>query len=219
MKKIVLLAVAVLCSVPAFAQLEQGQQMVGLRGGLGFQLQNSGITYSNTESRLDWGSLGVEGGISYYYLLTDKFGIGAEFSLGDFEGANLTWSNTHTVDDETHLVNLMLSGRYTMSPESRVRFYIPFGAGLVLARQDIDINYYGTVYAKKKTDTTYGWFAGLGLEFDLGHDGWSLGFESRYTAFWYDTDKIVKDAPAPIHGGGNRRYEYLTFNLNVNKRF
>ena len=219
MKKTIFGIFVLLFSIPAFAQLEQGQQMISLRGGLGFQLQNSGITYSDTGSRVNWGSLGGEVGLSYYYLLSEKFGVGADISIGDFEGGDLTFRMADDVDDETHLLNLMLTGRYTTNPTKRVRFYFPFGAGLVVARQDLYINYYGTEYDKKKTDTSLGFFIGAGMEFDLGNSGWSLGLESRYNTFWYDTDKILRGAPASIHGDGNRRYEYLSFNLNVSKRF
>ena len=218
MKKIALSMLIILFSAPVFAQMEQGQQMVSLRSGLGFQLQNSGITYSSSDSRADWGSLGVEVGLSYHYLVTDQFAVGAEFSYGDYEGANLTFSSSRHVDDDTRLYNFMLSARYTTNPASRFRFYIPFGAGLVAARQDLDIDY-DVQYAKKKTDTSFGYFIGAGIEFDLGHNGWALGFETRYNAFWYDTDKLVGNAPAPIHGDGNRRYEYMNFNIHVIKRF
>ena len=218
MKKSLLIFVAVFFSVPSFAQLAQGQHLVGVRGGLGFQLQNSGITYSEGDSRADWGSLGAEGALSYHYLLTDHFGLGAELSFGDYDGANLTWSSSKSVEDKTRLYNAMLSARYTTNPGDGARFYFPFGIGLVAARQDLDINY-NVQYAKKKTDTSLGLFIGAGLEFDIGSNGWGFGLETRYNTFWYDTDKLVAGAPAPIHGDGNRRYEYMTFNVTVFKHF
>ncbi|WP_428075738.1 porin family protein [Candidatus Avelusimicrobium luingense] len=219
MRKIGLIVVSILVALPVFAQLEQGQHLVNVRGGIGFQLQNSGITYSSTDARADWGTGGTEIGLSYHYLLTDRLGLGADFSFGDFEGANLTFSSSNQLEDSVHLVNLMLSARYTANPADRIRFYIPLGAGATIARQSLDIHYFGNSYTNKKTNTSLGLFIGAGLEFDVGHSGWSWGVEARYNTFWYDTDKITRQAPAPIHGDGNRRYEYLTFNINISKRF
>lgn len=219
MKKLLVIFTVLLFSTVAFAQLEQGQNMINARLGLGFQLQNSGINYNAYGARVDWGSLGAEFGLSYYYLISRHFGLGADITIGDFDGANITWSSTKTVDDQTHLYHFMLASRWTANPDNRVRIYIPFGAGLTAARQDLDIKYGGTIYHNKKTDTSLGLFIGAGLEFDVGHNGWSFGLETRYNTFWYDTEKLIKDAPAPISGDGNRRYEYLTFNINITKRF
>jgi len=219
MKKLILILATVLLVSPAFAQLEQGQHMLSIRTGLGFQLQNAGISYSSYEGRINWGTLGTEMGLSYYYLITPHLGLGAETWYGDYDGTNLTWSVTNTADDSTQLFNAMLAARFTANPSSPVRIYFPFGAGLVAARQDLAIHYHGTNYEKKKTDTSLGYFIGAGLEFDFGHSGWALGLESRYNTFWYDTDKLIRGAPAPIYGDGNRKYEYFTFNLSVSKRF
>ena len=219
MKKIVLSVLAVFLTFPAFAQLEQGQHVVGVRAGLGFQLQNSGITYSTSGSRTDWGTLGSDLALSYHYLLTEHFGLGAEVSAGTFDGGDFTFNSSDKIEDEARLINLMVTARYTFHPAKRVRFYIPFGAGLTIAKQKLDIDYLGNSYSKEKTDNSFGWFAGLGLEFDLGHNGWSWGLEARYAAFWYDTDKLTQGAPGSIHGDGTRRYEYMMFSLNINKRF
>ena len=219
MKKLLFFLTVLFLSLPAFAQLEKGQHILDIKGDLGFQLVNSGITYSNYGGRVDWGTLGVEIGASYYYLVSRHFGLGADISYGDFDGGDFTWSATNKVDDTTHLFNAMLASRFTVNPDKRFRLYIPFGLGLTLARQNLYINYYGTEYSKKKTDTSLGLFIGAGLEFDVGHNGWSWGLETRYNTFWYDTEKIVKDAPSPICGDGNRRYEYMTFRLHISKRF
>lgn len=219
MKRIVLVVVAVLFALPAFAQLQQGQHMLGVRGGLGFQLQNSGISYSAHDERIDWGTLGSELALSYQYLLTNHLGVGGEISFGDFDGGDFTFNHSDKLEDKVNLINLMLAARYTFHPAKRTRFYIPFGAGLTIAKQTLDIDYLGNDYTKKKTDNSFGWFAGLGLEFDVGNHGWSWGLEARYAAFWYDTDKLVQGAPGPIHGDGNRRYEYMMFSVNVSKRF
>ncbi len=219
MKKLLFILTVLFLSLPAFAQLEKGQHLLDIKGDLGFQLVNSGITYSNYGGRVDWGTLGTEIGISYYYLISKHFGLGADISYGDFDGGDFTWSATNEVEDSTHILNAMLASRYTFNPDNRFRFYIPFGLGFTLARQNLYIHYYGTEYSKKKTDTSLGLFIGAGLEFDIGQKGWSWGLETRYNTFWYDTEKLVKNAPAPIHGDGNRRYEYMTFQLHISKRF
>lgn len=219
MKKLFFTFAILFCTAAAFAQLEQGQHMINLRTGLGFQLNNSGINYSSYNDRVNWGTLGIELGLNYQYLISKHFGIGTDITIGDFDGGDFTWSASNNVDDQTHLYHFMLASRWTANPDKRVRVYIPFGAGLTAARQNLSIKYGGIEYYKKKTDTSLGLFIGAGLEFDVGNSGWSWGLETRYATFWYDTEKILTNAPSPIHGDGNRRYEYLMFNINISKRF
>ena len=220
MKKLFFIIGLFLLSLPSFAQIQAGQQMIDLKLDLGFQLQNSGITYSAYGDRADWGTLGVEAGISYYYFLTDYFGLGGELSYGDFEGGgDLSFSSSNNIDDKTKLFSAMLTGRLNITPQSRVRFYFPFGIGLVAANQDVYIKYSSIEFKNKKTDTSLGLFIGAGLEFDVGQNGWGWGLETRYNTFWYDTEKLVRNSPASIYGDGNRRYEYWTFQLHINKRF
>ncbi len=219
MKKILYVLAVLFLSAPAFAQLQEGQQVLNARLGLGFQTQNSGIAYSSSDSKVDWGTLGVEVGIGYQYLLSKYLGLGAEFSYGDFDGGDLTWSSSDKVDDKTYLYRLMFTGRANLNPDNRARLYIPFGVGLNIATQDLHIKYGGTTLNKRKTDCGLGAFIGLGLEFDVGDTGWSWGFDGRYNIFYYDTEKIVRGASSPIHGDGNRRYEYMIFNLNITKHF
>ncbi len=219
MKKLGLLFVMLgVFSLPVAAQIEQGQHLVGGRLGLGFQLENSGISYPN-DNRLDWGSLGAEYGVSYYYLLTPRVGIGADVSYGDFGGGTL-FEPADDAYDKTQLFQAMLSARFTANPSHAFRWYIPVGAGLTTARQHIHINRHGVDYSKTATDTSFGWFVGAGFEFDLGRaSGWSMGVEGRYNAFSFDTDKLTRNAPPAVYGDGNRRLSYLSFQLRVNKRF
>lgn len=217
MKKIIFSLVILLCCAPSWAQLTQGQHMVGGRLGLGFQLENSGISYTNND-RIDWGMLGVEYGLSYYYLLTEHIGLGADIAYGNFEGGEF-FKSSEDVDDTTHLFNTMLSARFTANPSDKFRLYIPVGLGLTTAQQDIHIDKYGVKYDKKATDTSLAWFAGAGLEFDLGNSGWSMGLEARYHTFRFDTDKLTRNAPAGVTGDGNRRLSYLLFQLLISKRF
>lgn len=219
MKKIILLCFILLGYTPAFAALEQGDHLIGGRVGLGFQLENSGISYSTYDDRVDWGTLGLEYGLSYYYFITDHIGLGADVSYGDFDGGEL-FVSVDKVDDETKIINTMLSARLTANPSSVFRLYIPLGIGVTTARQNMKIRVSGVHYEHAATDASLGWFAGAGFEFDLGREsGWSLGLEGRYNAFEFDNDKLVRDAPAAITGAGKRRLSYISLQLRVNKRF
>lgn len=217
MRKILFSLIALLGCISSWAQLTQGQHMIGGRLGLGFQLENSGISYTN-QDRIDWGTLGAEYGLSYYYLTTRHIGLGMDISYGDFEGAEL-FKSSEDVDDKTHLFNAMLSARFTVNPSSKFRLYIPVGLGITTAQQDIHIDKYGVKYDKKATDTSLAWFIGTGLEFDLGSNGWSMGLEARYHTFRFDTNKLTRNAPAAVQGDGNRRLSYLLFQLLISKRF
>lgn len=217
MKKIVSSCVMLFCCLPVFAQLTSGQHMVGGRLGLGFQLENSGISYTN-DDRVDWGTLGVGYGLSYYYLTTKHIGLGVDISYGDFEGGEL-FKSSDEVDDKTHLFEAMLSARLTANPSDKFRLYFPVGLGITAARQDIHIDKYGVKYDKKATDTSLAWFIGAGLEFDLGSNGWSVGLEARYHTFRFDTEKLTRNAPAAVQSDANRRLSYLLFQWLISKRF
>lgn len=207
-----------LCA-PVFAQITAGQKMIDFRTSLGFQLNNSGIAYSSDGSKTDWGTLGVDFGFTYYHFLTEKFGLGAEFSYGDFGGANITFSSVNTIDDGIRLYNLLLAARYNMGYKKHLRVYFPFGAGFSAVEQSLDINYYGTIFQNKDTQLSPLLYIGAGFEFDIGRNGWSLGIETRYNTFWYDTDKLIKFAPAVVKSDGVRRYEYISLQLHISKRF
>lgn len=218
MKKIIITCVGLFLCVPSFAQLAQGQHLIGARLGLGFQLENSGVSYSDYD-RVDWGTLGVECGLSYYYLLTPHVGIGTELSYGDFEGGEF-FISSDKVDDRTKIFNAMLAARFIANPENLFRLYMPVGIGLTSARQDLNVHRSGVDYSRKATDTSLGWFIGAGMEVDLGKDsGWAVGFETRYNAFSYDTDKLTRNSPVNIQGDGNRKMSYMSFHLQVNKHF
>ena len=218
MKKLIFCLTVLLISLPAFAQLEPGQHIVGGRIGLGFQLENSGVSYSDND-RVDWGSLGAEYGLFYYYALTRHVSIGADISYGDFDGGELFESN-EDVDNKTTLFNAMLSTRLTANPDDSFRFYLPLGIGMTSAQQHMHIKKPGIDFDKKATDTSLGWFVGAGFEFDLGaQSGWTMGLETRYNTFHYDTEKLTEGAPAAIQGDGNRRLSYMSFHLQVNHRF
>lgn len=220
MRKLLFAFVTLFLSTAAFAQLEVGQHMIGGRVGLGFQLQNSGITYSNYGDTLDWGTLGDEWGLSYYYNVEEHIGLGADLSLASFDGGDVNLFGSG--DDEemsARLFNAMLSARFTLNPQQRFRFYVPVGAGLVSSKQKMEVNSNSLHYSKSATDNSFGWFIGAGLESDIGHNGWSWGLEARLNGFSYDYDKLTDGAPAPIASKGNRNLSYMSFQLRISKRF
>ncbi len=218
MHKLILCVMMFMLAVPSFAQLTQGQHMAGGRLGLGFQLENSGISYTS-DDRVNWGSLGAEYGLFYYYSVTDHIGLGADLAYGDFDGGEL-FESSEDVDNKTKLFNAMLSARLTANPSSSFRWYLPVGIGLTRAQQNMHIHKNAIHFDQKATDTSLGWFIGAGFEFDLGHhSGWALGLETRYNSFRYDTSKLTAHAPAAIQGDGNRRLSYMSFQVQINKHF
>ena len=220
MKKLLFVFVTLFLSTAAFAQLEVGQHMVGGRVGLGFQLQNSGITYSNYGDTLDWGTLGDEWGLAYYYTVEEHIGLGADLSAAFFDGGDVNFVGSG--DDEemnSRLFNAMLSARFTLNPQNRFRLYVPVGAGLVSSKQKMKVDSGSLHYHKSATDNSFGWFIGAGLESDIGHSGWSWGLEARLNGFSYDYDKLTDGAPSPIKSKGNRNLSYMSFQLRVSKRF
>jgi len=220
MKKVLLAVVLAFLTLPVCAQLEQGQHMLGGRLGLGFQLNNSGVMYSNQNNSVDWGTLGAEYGLSYYYIATPAVGVGAEITYGDFEGGSFdNLFSSDDAEDDTHFFSVMATARYTANPENRFRFYAPIGLGIVSAHQHLSIDTHTIHYNKKAKDSSVGWFIGVGMEGDIGNEGWSLGAEARYSAFWFDSDKLTREAPAEVKSRGTRRLDYLTFMVRLSKRF
>jgi len=216
-----ILAVAVLCCAGgAFAQLQKGTQIIGGNLGLGFQLQNSGVEYNNTGSRVDWGSLGTDIGGYYYYALTPHWAVGANSSFGFFSGGDFTLGKNDNITHYTHLYHNMLSARFTLNPAHVFRLYVPVGAGLTISHQKMDIYYNKVSYHKKHTDYSFGWFVGLGMEGEVAHSGWSIGTEMRLNGFSYDYGKLVNNAPAPIRATERKRHlSYMSFHVTMSKHF
>ena len=217
MKKLFIFFIVLFLCAPVLAQLTQGQHILGGRVGIGFQLENSGISYP-TDNRVDWGTSGSEYGLFYYYLITRHLGLGADISYGDFEGGDF-FVSVDKVNDDTMLLNLMLSAKLIANPSNAVRLYMPVGLGLTVSQQNMYVHRGGVDFANMATDCSLGWFAGLGFEFDIGDMGWSMGFETRYNSFRYETEKLVHDAPSGITGHGNRHMSYVSLHMQVNKRF
>ena len=220
MKKLALLAAVLLCTPHVFAQLEKGDQIVGGNLGLGFQLQNSGVEYNSVHSRVDWGSTGADIGGYYYYALTPHWAVGGNIDFGFFDGGDFTIGKHNNITHYTHLYNNMLSARFTLNPAHAFRFYVPVGAGLTISHQKMDIYYNHTSYHKKHTGYSFGWFVGLGMEGEIGHNGWTIGTEMRLNGFSYNYGKLVDNAPAQIRATERKRHlSYMSFHLTIGKRF
>lgn len=217
MKRFILSFVILLFCAPVFAQLEQGQNIIGGRLGIGFQLENSGISYP-INNRVDWGTFGAEYSLFYYHLVTKRIGLGIDIAYGDFDGGDF-FVSSNKVNDKTKFLNLMLSAKLIANPSNAFRLYMPVGIGLTIANQDMYVHKGGVDFANNATDCSLGWFAGAGFEFDIGSSGWALGFETRYNSFRYETEKLVRNAPSGITGHGNRHMSYVSLHMQVNKHF
>ena len=219
MKKLLLLSVVLFSCTSAFAQLEQGSQMIGLHSGLGFQLQKSGVTYDTDDSHIDWGHIGVAVGGNYFYSATSHLAVGFDFSFASFNGDDINFGGNNSSSSHTRLYNPMLAGRFTINPQHKVRFYLPAGAGLTIARQTLDIDYNNASYTQKHTEYSLGWFVGVGMEAEIAQSGWSVGLESRLSFFRYDEGKLTREAPAPITANGKSNLSYVSAQLTLSKRF
>ncbi|MBR5151855.1 MAG: outer membrane beta-barrel protein, partial [Elusimicrobiaceae bacterium] len=91
---------------------------------------------------------------------------------------------------KTSVMHFMLSGRATINPDSRVRFYIPMGIGL--ARNNVTIDSVYSIHTSledvtenahiKSHKTGFSWYIGGGVEATIYKNIW-LGIEGRYSQF------------------------------------
>lgn len=225
MKKMAVLAVlcGVLFGFASFAKaegIEAGSRFVSGYLGASAPLQDSGMKEYGTD--LDWADAGVSLGASYVYFVNEHFGLGAELSGSvfaeseyDFYSAR-EWENVKT---SMALLNAMAVARVNINPYSRVRVYIPFGLGITSAEGRVKLDGYESGYyykgELKENTTSFGYFAGVGVEADLGQSNWVLGGEVRYSGFQFDTDKFFNDGD----GAGKKNYSYLSFLAKVGYKF
>lgn len=199
-----------------------GDHLVKAHVGVGFGLQDSGMRVTSDtgiDNRVDWGEKGNIYAISYHYLATDRLGIGAEVSRQFFDGTsydNTMGSITDEFSAKTYLTQLMASLRWTFNPYAPVRFYVPFGVGLVHARTSASFkNGSGLQNATSRTDSL-GYFAGLGMEMDLAPRV-LLGLETRYTGFSFYTDRLASQLNN-VSGSG-KQYSALSLAVHLGYRF
>ena len=219
-------------------QIEQGitrgDNMVSVLLGAGFPLGDSGITaYDDAKEeslgKLDWGDPGVQYGLSVMTFLTDYLGLGLEISGMNTSKAEKNSSGTYDSVDykakyetKMNLFNVMLTARINANPEQRTRVYIPLGIGVTSAKGTVKFAVevpeydYSETEKYSATSASLGYFVGLGVETNLdAANHWSLGAETRYSGFTFDTDKLVEGEKVE----GKQHYGYLSVLVKLGYRF
>ncbi len=219
MKKLVVLAVALFAfGVVSHAQgIEDGNHMFTMSIGAAAGLEDSGVVYYYANEDLSWGEFGGVFGLSYLVFPTKYFGMGVEVNDGIFAGEDTTWhvgSDSLQVETAMNVFNAMASFRFNFNPDSRARFYIPFGVGLTSATGAFKETFNGLEATRHSTSQSLGYFAGIGFEIGLGQSGkWALGSELRYNAFRYDADKLYGTTI------GKQDYSYVSASFKASCRF
>ena len=212
--------------------IEAGQSMWSIYGGLGTALEKSDMEMEG--KNLSWGNLGGEIGLSYLYFPSEYFGLGVDLRWAGFKGSDSSepafWSwywDSYEEELEMHTLQLMASGRLNLNPGSQVRLYVPFGAGLVLSEgrmaytlSRVYYSYYDHAYYEETVtdyddahDTSFGWYAGVGLEFAAGERAvW--GLEARYNSFRYDYGRLADDVGGQVIGK-DTKHSYISLVLKI----
>lgn len=238
MKKITLLAVflSMLCAWPTAVSaqgIEQGDQMVSVFLGSAAPLNDSGVSaYSVTgeavdTSTLDWGDASTSYGVQYMYALTPHFALGAEYNGNNFGDAEyereyfVDWNNwgETEVNSKMDVQNFMVAGRYTVNPQSKVRFYIPLGLGVASSKATFDFNEVINMAGRldrdnasvSKRTTSFTYYVGLGLEGTFSQN-WIWGVEGRYQGFQFDYGKFSDEY-------GTENLSYFALLLKLGYRF
>lgn len=217
----VLVGVLLVCAPAAKAAgIEAGNQLVSGYLGASVPLQDSGIKEYGED--LDWAAAGVSLGASYLYFVSDHFGLGAELSGSVFAESEYNiygYGVYENIKMSMTLFNAMAVARVNINPYSRVRVYIPFGLGLTSAEGTVKMHGHDSRYyyngEMNETTTSLGYFAGVGVETDLGQSNWMLGGEVRYSGFQFDTDKFF----ASGDGFGKKNYSYFAALVKIGYKF
>lgn len=199
--------------------IEAGDNMFSMFAGVGGGLQDSGLKWQG--ETVDWGAAGATIGLSYMVFPSEYFGVGLEINdgiFGDEEHDVRTGGNHYEMENAMNVFNAMASFRFNFNPQSRVRFYIPFGGGLSSSTGVIKQTINGWEKTDRANYNSLGWFAGAGLEVAIGSEGrWALGAEGRYNAFQYDTDKLMQKVGTT--GVGKKDYSYVSVAFKASYRF
>lgn len=199
--------------------IEDGESMFSLYGGLGSAMQSSGMEVDGRD--LSWGNFGGELGFSYLYFPSAYLGIGADLRYAGFQGSDTVedvpgywYWHTFESDFETNTLQLMAAGRINLNPGSAVRLYLPFGAGAVLANESMTYRWDDSYeWKESSSQVTFGWYAGVGLEFAQGdRSAWSL--EARYNTFRYDDSKFA-DRIGGFATGRDSQHSYVSIVASV----
>lgn len=170
MKKLVVLFFA-LCmfGLPAFAGIDQGidKGMIYISAMGGFA-----APISDYDGDIAFAGNGPTFGAQLMFHGSQYFGIGAEVNVTKFEK-----EKTGGFDYSADLTNFLVAMRFTFTPETKTRFYIPLGAGMA--------KYKGKIDSDSESVTKPAGYAGLGIEADL-NDFLVIGGEARYNAWMLD---------------------------------
>lgn len=183
--------------------IEPYDWMISAYGGFG--------TYLSGESNFDGVKIKVKnmtfwsGGLSGMFFLNRYLGVGVGAETDQFVRGKTRYSSSYASGSgwssaqygeytpEISLEKLMFLGRLNVNPAHGARLYIPFGLGYGRVKetqkeQGFIYNWPGSSYSwnskQSITKSTFVYFAGIGLEFDLTNYV-SLGLEGRYNRFSY----------------------------------
>lgn len=227
MKKSIIISLFLVAGMCASAQslyrdhvidtgITTGDYLFAVMLGAGFPHGDLGKNMStwDDKSNLDWGKTGLNYGFSLQRFVHDYFGLGLEVSGFNTRESSLSSGyngtsgrvNTQAKTD-AEIYNIMLSARLNVNPQHELRVYIPFGAGVTVARMHTTIKEEtaGVVTEDEGASNrnSLGYFAGLGIERNVWGEGGLIGLEGRYSNFGF-------------HGS---RYDYFSALLKFGYRF
>lgn len=154
---------------------------------------------SDGNDALDWGSLAGSYSLQYIYRVHDRWSFGLEYNGNNFDDAlqnrgilfpPFSWWE-RDIESRMNVHNMLAVGRFTFNPQSRVLFYVPFGAGVARSKGTLEVsetNLVTSQYFHSKTtamDTSFAYYLGLGMEKQFASH-WAWGLEVRYQGFWFD---------------------------------
>lgn len=201
--------------------IEAGKNQVNLYLETAFGLDRTGVEFTEGKDYA-WGNAGVGMGLSYLYYPSSHLGIGIDGSIKGFQGTKREeWYHYghHWYMDEAELTmqqfQLLGAARLYLNPESRVRLYVPLGAGISIVNGEMEYksDYYWDRYEENYTSTSFAYYAGVGLEFET-NNGLAFGLEARYNAFDYNMGKLADRVGAPS-SVGKEKYEYVSLLFTV----
>ncbi len=200
--------------------IENGDSMLSVYLGVGSAVNKSGLEVEG--KNLSWGNIGWEGGLSYLYFPVSFLGMGVNIRYAGFQGSNNVeyipghW-HWHTLESkmQTHTLQLMGAGRINLNPASSVRVYMPFGAGLVLTNSLMTYTW-DDYYEQREhsLDTSFGWYAGVGVEFEQ-RNGAAWAIEARYNTFRYK-DSYFAERIGAVPTAKNSSYNYVSLSVSYN---
>ena len=223
MRKLLFL-ISLLLIVPLSASaegIEAGQNKVNLYFESAFGLDRTGVEFTEGKDYA-WGNVGFGMGLSYFYYPTSYIGIGIDGSIKGFRGTQQEeWfqhgHHWHCDESELSMQQFQILGatRLYLNPESRVRLYVPLGAGISVVNGEIEYKSddYWDRYDNNYATSSFTYYAGVGLEFEA-NNGLVMGLEARYNAFDYNMGKLADRVGVPS-SVGKEKYEYVSLSFTL----